>query len=124
MRGHKRFFIKPNNVPPESGLYNRVILVESQSTIHFLIESVQQTMAKKIPIISLLRTFLGICPMSLYDETAIEIIDKYFFCQKWGLPPFESYEKTPKWWIFAERTIESELSLLAERPKGATSGKG
>ncbi len=104
-------------------MYNRVMLVESQATIHSLIEAVQQALPKRMPITTLLRTFLGICPMSLYDETAAEIINKYFYCKKWGLPPFGSYEETPKWWIFAEQVIENELFLLAEKPKGATSGK-
>lgn len=67
---------------------------------------------------------MGICPYSFFDERAIKILKKYLYCKKWGILPFESYEKTPKWWIDAEGIIEDELSILSKKPKGGDKPDG
>jgi hypothetical protein len=94
------------------------MLVESVATIHYLIDAVQGSLKKRMPVITILGTFLNICPNSLFDERAIGIIEKYHYCKKWGIVPFESYEKTPKWWIVSEKIIEDEIGLLMEQVKG------
>lgn len=72
-------------------------------------------------IVSLLRTFLSICPFSIKGNNEIEVLEKYLYCKKWNILPYESYEKTPKWWISSERIIEDEINLLSKikKPRGA-----
>lgn len=98
------------------------MLVESVSTIHYLIDVVQGSLKSRMPVTTILGTFLNICPNSLFDDRAIEIIEKYYYCKKWGIVPFRNYEKTPKWWINSERIIEDEIGLLSEQMKGDKHG--
>jgi len=54
---------------------------------------------------------LLVCHPSRFIEPPMsEILERYAYCQKWNVPPFEGgFDKQPKWWRESVKVIEMEM---------------
>jgi len=101
------------NVPQSSEMYGKVKHVTRAKIWRYLD---QIKIGGKMPVINKLRTFFGICPISIVKDETFEFIRRWSYCKSYpSVPPFPGgYDNQLQEWIWISNIIEDELSILRE----------
>ncbi len=104
------FFHRITNVSDADAVKGKVFYLTPQM-INFLLSHLQRQF-KNRPLFDVVNAHLGICPWSIQDVRAGEILERYFFTKNFNMPPFSgAFDDVPEWYRQAVRVIENEMNL-------------
>lgn len=64
------------------------------------------------------------CPNNIKDYSYKDVINKYFYCKDFNVPPFKGvYEDTPIRWIEQSSVIKSTINIIERRAMRKTKNK-
>jgi len=68
-----------------------------------------------MPLINIVQTFFGICPKSLINSAAFELMRRWSYCKTYSTSPFPgSYDDQPREWLQICEIIEDEIVKLID----------
>lgn len=107
----KRRYFAIRNIPEKYGFRGDVLYWTPRKVWRF-IDIIGK---RKMPLINIVQTFFGICPKSLVNPAAFELVRRWSYCKTHSTSPFfGGYDDQPREWVWICEIIEDEINKLTE----------